>query len=105
MAFSTLKRDLFPGIDPRILIKVFEILKDLHKGQLANEKIKKNIELLYQKLPNGFENLQWAISSGQVLVSQGINFVLPSKTIYWVSAANYRTRTGASWLVWHHRPG
>jgi S1-C subfamily serine protease len=80
MAFSTLRRDNASVETQEFLVK---FLQELEKNGGLTKNLRTKLELFLQYTSP--EHHEWAMSSSSALISQGINFVLPSETIYWVA--------------------
>lgn len=83
MAFSTLQRDVLSSANHEFFLKFFQFLKEMQKNSTLSPEHRNKADFLFKYYP--FDHHQHLTAgSGNAFVSQGINFVLPSKRIYWV---------------------
>lgn len=83
MAFSTIQRELYLSQNLEFSY-IFNLIKEMQSHPKDDEKIRKSLEKLLQYLAPK-ENQLGMFTGNPSLVSQGINFILPSEKIYWVA--------------------
>jgi len=91
MSFSTIQRELFVGTQKKLFFKMYKLLKSYQEQTDFDPQLALQFDTLIQEMQPG-------INSSNI-VSQGINFILPSNRIYWVSESIIRYGTvNRGWL-------
>lgn len=86
MAFSSMYRKLLPQDSAEFITKILFLLKEIRKDPGNRSRLQYNIEKIFQLLPHASqENSVDFVKAQDAFVSQGINFVLPAESVYWVA--------------------